>query len=102
MEFHCDSQVTEDRVFHNALLLFPKDLFCCSVTLGEEYYRQQYEILDWLRQQGPGDTGIGDPPQGECVWAYTQLFGYQYIAFPTRELVTHFQLVWQNNTGHSG
>ena len=75
--------MTEDRVFHNALGLFPKELFSCSVTLGREYYSQQYKILDWLREQGPGDTGIGDPPPGECVWAYEQLFGYQYIAFAT-------------------
>lgn len=70
--------------------------FQYSITLGREYYSQQYDILDWLQEQGKGDTGIKEHPVEECVWAYEQLFGYQYIAFTTQELLTYFQLVWLN------
>ena len=77
----------------DALVLFTGP-FKYSLTLGREYYSQQYEILDWLHQQGKGDTGVKEHPVEECVWAYEMLFGHQFIAFTTQEMMTHFQLVW--------
>jgi hypothetical protein len=85
--------VTNQGNSSQALVLFGGP-FQYSLTLGREYYSQQSEILDWLYQQGKGDTGIKEHPLEECVWAYEQLFGHQFIAFTTEEMMTHFQLVW--------
>jgi hypothetical protein len=68
--------------------------FKYSLTLGREYYSQQYEILDWLHQLGKGDTGVKECPLEECVWKYEMLFGHQFISFATQDMMTHFQLVW--------